>query len=187
MARAPLIPIVASSPPMTTTVTLPPCFSVRRSASSTAFAAWGSSSWLTSFRTIRLVAGSSCGVTELSGTTFAQTTTFTRRASGARLSGEPLRDVAFEHDLQNFLAVVERLVHELRVVLEVRHRPVDGRVEGQHHLLHVLVEGLGVRRLGHGLAPRSHELAADVRIRHAQPHRLAEGVDLPDGLLPCRR
>ena len=76
MANALRMPIVTSLIPIVIKVTVPPCFSVRRSPSSTALAAAGSSSWVTPLRIIRLVLGSISIVTELAGITLPQTTIF---------------------------------------------------------------------------------------------------------------
>jgi hypothetical protein len=76
MASALRMPMVTSLMPIVISVTAPPCFSVRRSPSSTALAAAGSSSWVTPLRTIRLLFESISIVTELAGMTLPQTTTF---------------------------------------------------------------------------------------------------------------
>ena len=74
MASAVRMPMVISLNPMVTSVTVPPTCSISRSASSTALAAAGSSSWETPLRIIRLVAGSISTVTVLAGMILPQTT-----------------------------------------------------------------------------------------------------------------
>src|SRR5918996_2705620 len=140
MASALRIPIVASLIPMVIKVTVPPCFSVKRSPSSTALAAAGSSSWVTPLRTMRLVLGSISIVTVVAGMTLPQTTIFTAQCSQKKIAGsdttkapsgsgrlvdmelywairiagknlrQPLLDVALHDHVQNLLAIPDRLV-----------------------------------------------------------------------------
>src|SRR5262249_2398187 len=67
-----------------------------------------------------------------------------RRCSRRPLAPEPLGDVAVQHDLQDLLAVAERLIHERWIVVDVGDRAVDRGVERQDQGLQVLVEGARV-------------------------------------------
>src|SRR3972149_208166 len=171
MASAFRIPMVASSLPIVIMVTLPPCFSARRRASSTAHAACGSSSRGMSFRTIRLVPGSIWIVTELAGTIFTHTMMFTSGCSvqkepgarkalptserlsdaGATRLLKPLGNVPLQHHLKNLFAVLDRPVHELGVVLHVGNGPVHGGVERLDEFLQMLIDRFGVRSHWHDM------------------------------------